>query len=43
MKKKYDSPEFDLQRILFEQIMEQDIRHSVSEDKVVDGDDDLLG
>jgi len=42
LKKSYESPDFDMVRIIFEQTLESNIRHSYDEDKKVDGDDELL-
>ncbi len=43
MKKEYESPEFDIFKYSFGQIMEEIRRHSIVEQPSVDGDDDDLG
>lgn len=42
LKKNYESPEFEVTRILFEQILEKRIKHSFDEDKEIGGNDELL-
>lgn len=43
MKSLYDSPELEIIRVDFEQILDDKLTHSFEEVPTVDGDDDLLG